>query len=149
MDEYEQRMSAGQVLAAAEGSIGSAIKNTVMNYYEGHDLSTAQSIRRAPTDTEGAKMVTAMRQGRLLEVLMIGGSAVAGIVAGALAQRAVGNYAVKGVPLASPLGAVPAIAGMAMPLGLSGRSMLAAGGLSFTAGAALYRMLTPDEESAP
>lgn len=136
-------------MASAEGggSVRSAVQNAVVGYYQGHDLSTAQAIRRAQTDTEAAEMMTAIRQGRLLEVLLVGGSAAIGAIAGALAQRAVGNFAIKGVPVAAPVGAAPAVAGMVLPLSLSGRSMLAAGGLSFTAGAAVYRMVAPSEEA--
>lgn len=41
--------SAGQVLAQAEGSIGTTVRTAVANYYKGHDLDTAQAIRRADT----------------------------------------------------------------------------------------------------
>lgn len=138
-------------MASAEGSgsVRSAVRSAVVDYYQGHDLSTAQAIRRAQTDTEAAEMMTAIRQGRLLEVLLVGGSAALGAIAGALAQRAVGNFAIKGVPVAAPVGAAPAVAGMVLPLSLSGRSMLTAGGLSFSAGAAVYRMVAPSGEESP
>ena len=134
--------TSGQVMAAAEErSVRSALHGAMVEFYEGHDLSTAQSIRRAPTDTDAAAMVTAMRQGRLLEVLMVGGSAALGVLMGILAQWAVGNPAVMGVAATGPLGVAPAVAGMAMPLSFPVRSMLAAGGLSFVAGAQAYRMI--------
>jgi hypothetical protein len=141
--------TAGSVLAQAEGSIGTAVKAAVAQYYQGHDLTTAQTIRRATTDSEATKIVTAMRQGRVLEVLIVGGSAALGVVTGALAQKALGNATVKGVPVMSPLGLVPTVAGIALPISLSGRSMLAAGGLSFAAGAALYKMITAPPEGTP
>ncbi len=140
--------TAGSVLAQAEGSIGTAVKAAVAQYYQGHDLTTAQTIRRATTDSEATKIVTAMRQGRVLEVLIVGGSAALGVT-GALAQKALGNATVKGVPVMSPLGLVPTVAGIALPISLSGRSMLAAGGLSFAAGAALYKMITAPPEGTP
>ena len=62
--------SSGQVLAQAEGSIGTAVRAAVANYYQGHDLDTAQTIRRAQTDTEAGQLVTAIRQGRVTEVAM-------------------------------------------------------------------------------
>ena len=141
--------SAGQVLAQAEGSIGTTVRTAVANYYRGHDLDTAQAIRRADTDTEAGKLVTAIRQGRVTEVAMVAVSAALGVVGGALAQKAVNNAAVKGVPAVTPLGVLPTVAGMALPISLSGRSMLAAGGLSFAAGAALYKMITAPPEGTP
>ena len=90
-----------------------------------------------------------MRQGRALEVLLVGGSAALGVITGALAQKALSNATVKGVPVMSPLGLVPTVAGIALPISLSGRSMLAAGGLSFAAGAALYKMITAPPEGTP
>ncbi len=141
--------SAGQVLAQAEGSIGTTVRAAVANYYRGHDLDTAQAIRRADTDTEAGQLVTAIRQGRVTEVAMVAVSAAFGVIGGALAQKAVNNAAIKGMPVVTPLGLVPAIAGMALPISLSGRSMLAAGGVSYITGAALYKMLTAEPEAMP
>ena len=103
--------SSGQVLAQAEGSIGTAVRAAVANYYKGHDLDTAQTIRRAQTDTEAGQLVTAIRQGRVTEVAMVAVSAALGVLGGALAQKAVNNAAIKGVPVVTPLGVVPAVAG--------------------------------------
>ena len=141
--------SAGQVLAQAEGSIGTTVRAAVANYYKGHDLDTAQAIRRADTDTEARQLVTAIRQGRVTEVAMVAVSAALGVIGGALAQKAVNNATIKGVPVVTPLGLVPAVAGMALPISLSGRSMLAAGGLSYVTGAVLYKMLTAQPAVAP
>ena len=141
--------SAGQVLAQAEGSIGTTVRAAVANYYKGHDLDTAQAIRRARTDTEAGELVTAIRQGRVTEVAMVAVSAALGVIGGALAQKAVNNAAIKGVPAVAPLGVVPTVAGLALPISLSGRSMLAAGGLSYITGAALYRLLTAQPEAMP
>jgi hypothetical protein len=139
--------SAGQVLAQAEGSIGTTVRAAVADYYKGKDMSTAMTIRDAPTVTEAARIVGAMRQGRVHEVLMVATSAVLGAIAGALSQKAVNNATVKGVPPVSALGAVPAITGLAAPISLSGRSMLAAGGLTYITGAVIYKMLAPQQEA--
>lgn len=143
--------SAGQVLAQAEGSIGSSMRRAVADYYQGYDFDAGQAIRSAETATEAAQIVTAIRQGRVAEVAMVAVSAALGVVGGALAQKAVNNAAIKGVPIVTPLGALPVIAGAALPISLSGRSMLAAGGLSYIAGATLYRLLTapPAPEGLP
>lgn len=142
-------MSAGQVLAQAEGSIGRTLSAAVTDYYRGQHLGTAQAIRKAETDTEAAALVAAIRQGRVHEVLMVASSAVLGAVAGALSQKAVSNATVKGVPPVAVLGAVPAIAGLAAPISLSGRSVLTAGGLTYITGAIIYSMLAPKTEAAP
>lgn len=136
-------MSSGQLLDQAEGSIGTTLRTAVADYYQGKDLSTANAIRDAKSPTEAARIVTAMRQGRAVEVLLIASSAVCGAVAGALSQKAVNNATIKGVPPVSVLGAVPAITGLAAPISLSGRSVLTAGGLTFITGAVIYKMLTP------
>jgi hypothetical protein len=141
--------SAGQVLAQAEGSIGTTVRAAVADYYKGKDMSTAMTIRDAPTVTDAARIVGAMRQGRVHEVLMVATSAVLGAIAGALSQKAVNNATVKGVPPVSVLGAVPAITGLAAPISLSGRSMLAAGGLTYITGAVIYKMLAPPPQEAP
>ena len=142
--------SAGEVLAQAEGSIGSTVRKAVNDHYRGLDLSTAQAIRGASTDTEAAKIITAIRQGRVIEVLMIAGSAASGAVAGAAIQNAVNNATIAGAPAASVLGVVPLVAGLAAPISLTGRAVLAAGGLTYIAGSALFHVLKkPDVEAAP
>lgn len=142
--------TAGEVLAQAEGSIGTTVRKAVDDHYRGLDLSTAQAIRGASTDTEAAKIITAIRQGRVTEVLMIAASAASGAVAGAVIQRAVNNATIGGVPAAGALGVVPVLAGLAAPISLSGRAVLAAGGLTYIAGTALYNVLTrPAAEAAP
>lgn len=142
--------TAGEVLAQAEGSIGTTVRKAVDDHYRGLDLSTAQAIRGASTDTEAAKIITAIRQGRVTEVLMIAASAASGAVAGAVIQRAVNNATMGGVPAAGALGVVPVLAGLAAPISLSGRAVLAAGGLTYIAGTALYNVLTrPAAEAAP
>ena len=142
--------SSGEVLAQAEGSIGTTVRRAVNDHYRGLDLSTAQAIRRAGSDTEAAKIITAIRQGRVHEVLMIAASAASGAVAGAVIQKAVNNATIAGAPAAGALGVVPVLAGLAAPISLTGRAVLAAGGLTYIAGTALYNVLTkPPVEAAP
>ncbi len=142
--------SSGEVLAQAEGSIGTTVRRAVNDHYRGLDLSTAQAIRRAGNDTEAAKIITAIRQGRVHEVLMIAASAASGAVAGAVIQTAVNNATIAGAPAAGALGVVPVLAGLAAPISLTGRAVLAAGGLTYIAGTALYNVLTkPPVEAAP
>jgi len=135
------------VLAQAEESIGTSLRHAVNNHYKGLDLSTAQAIRSARDDTEATKIITAIRQGRATEVLMIAASAASGAVSGVLAQKAVNNATVGGAPAASALGMVPVIAGLAAPISLSGRAILTAGGLTYMTGALIYNLLT--KQAAP
>jgi hypothetical protein len=130
------------VLAQAEESIGASLRHAVNNHYKGLDLSTAQAIRTARDDTEASKIITAIRQGRATEVLMIAASAASGVVSGVLSQKAVNNATVGGAPAASALGVLPVIAGLAAPISLSGRAILTAGGLTYITGAVLYNLLT-------
>jgi hypothetical protein len=130
------------VLAQAEESIGASLRHAVNNHYKGLDLSTAQAIRTARDDTEAAKIITAIRQGRATEVLMIAASAASGVVSGVLSQKAINNATVGGAPAASALGVLPVIAGLAAPISLSGRAILTAGGLTYITGAVLYNLLT-------
>lgn len=130
------------MLAQAEESIGASLRHAVNNHYRGLDLSTAQAIRTARDDTEAAKIITAIRQGRATEVLLIAASAASGVVSGALSQKAVNNATVGGAPAASALGMLPVIAGLAAPISLSGRAILTAGGLTYITGAVLYNLLT-------
>lgn len=73
---------------------------------------------------------------------MIAASAALGVISGALAQKTVNNATIKGIPPVTILGVVPAIAGLALPVSLSGRAVLTAGGLTYITGAVLYSMLT-------
>ena len=130
------------MLAQAEESIGTSLRHAVNNHYRGLDLNTAQAIRSARDDTEAAKIITAIRQGRATEVLMIAASAASGVVSGVLAQKAVNNTTVGGAPAASALGMVPVIVGLAAPISLSGRAILTAGGLTYITGAFIYNLLT-------
>lgn len=141
----QEYATSGQILAQAERSIGTAMKSAMITHYEGTDLDKAQAIREAMSDEEAARMVTELRRGRAIEVLMVAGSAIAGVVAGALSQKLVGNFTIKKVPPASALGLVPAGIGLAAPVGLAGRSALAAGGLGYATGAVLYSLMVPQE----
>jgi hypothetical protein len=137
------------VLAQAEESIGASLRHAVNNHYKGLDLSTAQAIRTARDDTEASKIITAIRQGRATEVLMIAASAASGVVSGVLSQKAVNNATVGGAPAASALGVLPVIAGLAAPISLSGRAILTAGGLTYITGAVLYNLLTRPPQAEP
>lgn len=130
------------MLAQAEESIGASLRHAVNNHFKGLDLSTAQAIRTARDDTEAAKIITAIRQGRATEVLMIAASAASGVVSGVLSQKAINNATIGGAPAASALGVLPVIAGLAAPISLSGRAILTAGGLTYITGAVLYNLLT-------
>ena len=145
--ERRQR-TAGSVLAQAERSVGTAVHAAVRTYYEGTDLETARAIRLASGEDEAAKMVTDMRRGRALDVLMIAASGIAGVAAGAFAQKVVGNYTIKKVPPVGALGLVPAGVGLAAPVGLTGRAALAVGGVAYLSGSLLYSIVAP-QEAAP
>lgn len=134
--------TSGRVLSQAEERLGEQLSATVSQFYRGLDASTAQTIRDAPTPEEAARIVEALRRGRPLEVLLVGGSAAIGAVLGALAQRFVANASVAGIPVMAPMGFAGPLVGVASPIGVSGRSSMAAGGLSFSAGAALYYLIT-------
>lgn len=139
----EPRTTSGNVLAAAERSVGTAVHAAVKTYYEGTDLDAARAIRLASSEDEAARMVTDMRRGRATDVLMIAGSAIAGLAAGALSQRVVNNFTIKRVPPLGILGLVPAGAGLAAPVGLTGRAALAVAGASYLSGTVLYSLLAP------
>ena len=88
-----QFMSAGEMLSQSEGSIGTALRSAVTDYYRGRDMDTAQTIRSAQSDTEASLVVRAMRQGRVVDVVLVPGASVpalfaAGMVPGILAGLA-------------------------------------------------------------
>ena len=140
--------SAGEKLGQAEGSIRTTIRTVVDNYNQAHDMSTAQAIRRARTDTEAAELVAAMRRGRATEVVMVATSAALGVASGALLQKALDNPTPKGVPVGGIGGLVPAVAGLALDVGFPFRAAMAVGGISHLMGAALYAM-AKKPEAAP
>lgn len=144
-----QFSSAGEMLSQSEGSIGTAIRSAVSDYYRGRDLDTAQTIRSADSDTEATQIVLAMRRGRVIDVAMVAGVATLGVAAGALLQKALGNPSVSGVSPVGALGLLTAVAGLVAPLGLPGRAALTAGGLTYLAGATLYNQLVPPTTSTP
>lgn len=142
---------AGETLAQAEKSIGKTMGRSVREFYDGHDLSTVHAIRDPEkSDTEAAELVTAIRRGRVVDVALVAGSAVAGVVAGAFFQHATGNPELGGVSPIAALGAVPALAGLVAPVGLTGRAVLTTGGVSYAAGATLYhRIVTKTGGGSP
>ena len=106
--------TSGELLAEAEGSLGSYMRSAVTDYYRGRDLDTAQAIRRAPNDTEAAELITAMQRLRL------------------------GDPRLAGVSPVAVLGLVSMLAGLAAPVGVPGRAALVAGGATYAAGAQLF-----------
>lgn len=141
--------SAGEKLGQAERSIRTSFRTVVTNYYQANDVSTAQAIRQARTDTEAAEIVAAMRRGRPTEVVMIAASAALGVASGALLQKALDNPRPKGVPVGGIGGLVPTVAGLALDVGLAFRASMAVGGVSHLMGAALYAAMAPKPEDAP
>ena len=130
--------TSGELLAEAEGSLGSYMRSAVTDYYRGRDLDTAQAIRRAPNDTEAAELITAMRRGRWQDLLLIAGVAAAGVGMGAALQRLLGDPRLAGVSPVAVLGLVSMLAGFAAPVGVPGRAALVAGGATYAAGAQLF-----------
>ena len=149
MAKQNMGRSSGEMLGRAEGSIGSTLRHAVDNHYNGLDLSTAQAIRTARTDTDAAEIIRAIRQGRAHEVLAIALSCASGAIGGVLTQKAINNAEVAGTPAASVLGVVPAIAGLAAPVSLSGRAILTAGGLTYITGTFIYNLLTGPKTETP
>lgn len=141
-------MTSGERLARAEARVGGTLR-AVVKAHEDEDRETASAIRRAASELEAAELVAAIRRGRPLTVLLVGGCAVAGAATGALAQKAVDNYKVKGVPIMVPAGVAASAVGVFTPLSFSLRSMLAAGGLSFATGAVIYSMTTHADGGMP
>ena len=73
MSKSDGIWSAGEMLGNAESSIGTVMRTAVDDYYKGQDLDTAQAIRSAANDTEARMMITAMRQGRWQDLLLVAG----------------------------------------------------------------------------
>mgnify|MGYP000302384608 CR=1 FL=1 len=73
MSKSDEIWSAGEMLGNAESSIGTVMRTAVDDYYKGQDLDTAQAIRSAANDTEARMMITAMRQGRWQDLLLVAG----------------------------------------------------------------------------
>lgn len=134
-------MTSGERLARAEARVGGTLR-AMVRAHEDEDRDNAAAIRLAATELEAAEIVAAIRRGRPLTVLLVGGCAIAGAATGALAQKAVDNYKVKGVPVMAPLGVATSAVGVFTPLSFSWRSMLAAAGLSFATGAVIYSKTT-------
>ncbi len=133
-----QGWTAGEMLAQAEGSIGSVLNNAVNNYYQGRDLDTAQSIRQARSDTEATKIVTAMRRGRWQDLAAIATVAGLGVGMGAILQGLLDNPRIAGVSPVGALGLATVIAGLAAPVGVPGRAALVAGGTTYMLSAQMY-----------
>jgi len=60
-----------------------------------------------------------------------------GAIGGALVQKAINNFGVKGVPASAPAGAIVATLGTLAPFSASTRHSLVAGGTAWVAGSVL------------
>lgn len=133
---------AGEALGEVERSLGTAMRATVKEFYQGRDRSTARAVRDpAKSEAEAAELVTAMRQGRAVDVAFVAGSALGGVAAGAYLQHVTGNPSIGGVSPVAVLGLVPAAVGFAADVSLPLRAALTTGGVAHATGATLYQML--------
>ena len=126
------------MLAQAEGSIGSVLTVAVKEYYQGRDLDTAQAIRNARSDTDATDLVTAMRRGRWQDLAGVAGMAATGVAMGALMQALTHDPRILGVSPVGAVGLVTIVAGLAAPIGITGRAALVAGGTAYALGAQMY-----------
>lgn len=138
MSKSDETWSAGEMLGNAENSIGTVMRTAVDDYYKGQDLDTAQAIRGAASDTEARIMITAMRQGRWQDLVLVAGVTTVGAVMGATIQRFLNDPRVQGVSPVALLGFISVIAGLAAPVSVVGRAALVAGGATYAAGAQLF-----------
>lgn len=135
--------TAGEMLAQAEGSIGSVLNTAVKNYYQGRDLDTAQTVRQAYSDTDAATIITAMRRGRWEDVAGVAGVATLGIVAGTFLQSWLNDPRVYRISPVALLGMITVAVGFAAPVGLPGRAALVAGGATYAVSAQLFGWRRP------
>lgn len=138
MSKSDETWSAGEMLGNAENSIGTVMRTAVDDYYKGQDLDTAQAIRGAASDTEARIMITAMRQGRWQDLVLVAGVTTVGAVMGATIQRFLNDPRVQGVSPVALLGLISVVAGLAAPVSVVGRAALVAGGATYVAGAQLF-----------
>ena len=130
-----QTRSSGEVLAAAEGAGWVEVLDRHQN--EPQDSEIARRIKGAG-DPEGAQIVAGVRRGTTLGAVAVGVSTALGAVGGALAQKAMDNYGVRGIPVSAPAGAVVATLGALAPFSAHTRHALVAGGTAWVAGTVLY-----------
>ena len=123
-------------MAAAEGAgwveVLDQREATAMAKAHAQDLAMARQIRSG-TEEEGAQLVASLRRGTKLGALGVGLSTTLGAIGGALVQKAINNFGVKGIPA----GAIVATLGTLAPFSASTRHSLVAGGTAWVAGSIL------------
>ena len=129
-----QTRSAGEVMAAAEGAGWVDLVDRDPNKAE--NVALVRQIRDG-TEEEGAQLVASLRRGTKLGALGVGLSTTLGAIGGALVQKAINNFGVKGVPASAPAGAIVATLGTLAPFSASTRHSLVAGGTAWVAGSVL------------
>ena len=129
-----QTRSAGEVMAAAEGAGWVDLVNR--SPHAAQDVALVRQIRDG-TEEEGAQLVASLRRGTKLGALGVGLSTTLGAIGGALVQKAINNFGVKGVPASAPAGAIVATLGTLAPFSASTRHSLVAGGTAWVAGSVL------------
>ena len=129
-----QTRSAGEVMAAAEGAGWVDLVDRDPNKAE--NVALVRQIRDG-TEEEGAQLVASLRRGTKLGALGVGLSTTLGAIGGALVQKAISNFGVKGIPASAPAGAIVATLGTLAPFSASTRHSLVAGGTAWVAGSVL------------
>ncbi len=129
-----QTRSAGEVMAAAEGAGWVDLVNRSPHAVQ--DVALVRQIRDG-TEEEKAQLVASLRRGTKLGALGVGLSTTLGAIGGALVQKAINNFGVKGVPASAPAGAIVATLGTLAPFSASTRHSLVAGGTAWVAGSVL------------
>ena len=129
-----QTRSAGEVMAAAEGAGWVDLVDRDPNKAE--DVALVRQIRDG-TEEEGVQLVASLRRGTTLGARGVGLSTTLGAIGGALVQKAINNFGVKGIPASAPAGAIVATLGTLAPFSASTRHSLVAGGTAWVAGSVL------------
>lgn len=135
-----ETQSAGEVMAAAEGA--GWVDLVIRDPNKAEDVELARQIRSG-TEEEGVQLVASLRRGTKLGALGVGLSTTLGAISGALAQKALDNFGVKGIPASAPAGAAVATLGTLAKFSASTRHSLVAGGTAFVAGSMLYHRFGP------
>ena len=135
-----QTRTAGEVMAAAEGAgwveVLDQREATAMAKAHAQDLAMARQIRSG-TEEEAGQLVASLRRGTKLGALGVGLSTTLGAIGGALVQKAINNFGIKGIPASAPAGAIVATLGTLAPFSASTRHSLVAGGTAWVAGSVL------------
>ena len=85
-----------------------------------------------------AELITAMRRGRWQDLAGVAGMAATGVAMGALMQALTHDPRILGVSPVGAVGLVTIVAGLAAPIGITGRAALVAGGTAYALGAQMY-----------